>query len=537
MWKWETRSLWVRRWALWAAILIATVARTENAFADARSQALYARGLIFFHAGQWDGAYKLFDAATQADQQDAVALYYRGLAAAHLGYTSVALQSVEAATKLRPDLPGAALNLGILYYDVQQYDRAEQALLKAYQEPSTRFSAALFLGLTRYRKGNFQGAREALVEAEKDPALRPTAQYYQGLVLLREGQADAAKALFTQVQSERPNSEIARAAGQYLAAPGAAPATLATAGAAPPRRWALWGDARMGYNSNVVMGPKNKAIRKTRVAGGLDDGEMSINIGGSYELLDLDQLQFKVSYDFYQSVFFQITEFDLQSNRVKGDLSSKRLDAFSQPGLLQVGVEGWYDYYMLGFQSFAQEGLAVPYLRVFEGDIGVTQPFYRFRSRDYMDDPFNPFLDNYNNAFGIEQYFLLGAADRQLSIGYQWQDENPLSRNGNDFQYKANQIDLTLTAGVMDWFSVIGSYVFVLQDYQFKNSRTPSPDDPAVFDLRRHDVQNQFLLRLLRSITPEWTAGLTFLGTWNNSNIANFEYNQYIIAADMNFRF
>jgi len=532
-------STWGRRWVPRVALFV--VATFPAAvLADARSQALYARGLVPFHAGQWEEAYKLFDAATQADPQDALALYYRGLAAARLGYRNVALQSVEAAVKLRPDLPGAAMNLGILYYDAQQYDRAEQALMRAYQEPTTRFSAALFLGLTHYRKGNNQGAREYLAEAEKDPALRPTAQYYQGLILLREGQGEAARTLFTQVQMERPNSDVGRASAQFLAGQvtAAAPAGAPVEG----RPWSLWSDMRMGYNSNVVMASRNDAIRKSRVSGSIDDGVLAVEMGGAYKLVDTDTLEFKVSYDFYQSMFFQISEFDLQSHRVQGDLSSRRLDAFSTPGLFQLGVEGWYDFYLRDFGSFAHEGLAVPYFRIFEGDVGVTQPFYRFRVRDYVQSPFDPFLDNFNNAVGLQQYFSLGAPDRQISLGYQWENEDPLSSNGNVFQYNANQIDVTLNAGIMDWVDVVGSYVFRLENYEFLNTRpgtspAPCPNGLLGCGPRRHDAQNQFLLRLLRSIAPEWTAGLTFLGTWNNSNIVNFEYNQYIVTADVIFRF
>src|SRR5262245_24102258 len=103
MWKRVTRIVLARPWALGAAILIACAVHPSAASADARSQALYARGLVFFHSGQWDEAYKLFEAASQADPQDAVALYYRGLAAARLGYTNVALQSVESATKLNSE--------------------------------------------------------------------------------------------------------------------------------------------------------------------------------------------------------------------------------------------------------------------------------------------------------------------------------------------------------------------------------------------------------------------------------------------------
>jgi hypothetical protein len=44
--------------------------------------------------------------------------------------------------------------------------------------------------------------------------------------------------------------------------------------------------------------------------------------------------------------------------------------------------------------------------------VAATQLYYRFRGEDYLDDVLDPFLDGINNALGVRQCFLLGAADR-----------------------------------------------------------------------------------------------------------------------------
>src|SRR5512139_1120977 len=109
------RGLTGKRLVLWAALLAVATVRPDPTLANARSQALYAKGLIPFHAGRWDDAYRLFDEAVGADAEDALAVYYRGLTAARRGMTDPAVKDIQLALRLWPDLPGAALDLGVLY--------------------------------------------------------------------------------------------------------------------------------------------------------------------------------------------------------------------------------------------------------------------------------------------------------------------------------------------------------------------------------------------------------------------------------------
>ena len=65
----------------------------STAVANTRSQQLYARALIPFHAQRWEEARRILDEASAADPNDAVVAYYRGLTYARLGANDKAIRT------------------------------------------------------------------------------------------------------------------------------------------------------------------------------------------------------------------------------------------------------------------------------------------------------------------------------------------------------------------------------------------------------------------------------------------------------------
>lgn len=497
--------------AVWGAVIIAAGLPSTPAAANVRSQALYARGLIPFNSGQWDQAYPLFDQAVQADRTDAVALYYRGLTQARRGQTAAAIQDIEQALKLEPGLPHAALDLGILYFDTGQYATAKSWLERAHQQGSERFTAAFFLGLTLYRLGDDDGAQTFLNEAKADPDLRPSAEYYAGLSLLRQGKTDAAKAELAQVAHDQPQWEVGRAAQGYVGVEelGRRPGWPEGERRKP---WSLYGQLGFAYDSNVVIAPSNFPTDKS-------DGLAAIGLGGDYGLYNSDLGSLRVSYDFYQSVHFQLTQFDLQGH-------SLWLRAASKPGRVTYGLAVGYDFYLLDYQTFYNEGIGTPWVAVAEGSGAATQLYYSVRGRYFFRAPYNPGRDGLNNAVGVRQQLALWGTRTLLSGGYQFDSENTLSNGpaGHDFQNNGNQVDIDLSFPLWDVARGDLAYLFRLEDYQFPNSRTD-------FIFRRHDYANQFVVALERELMPNLSVGLDFIGIIHGSNIPQFDYNRYIVSA------
>ena len=538
----------VRRRAIGAALLL-FLAAASSASASPRSQLLYAKALVPFHAQRWEEARRLLDEAAAADPNDALVSYYRGLTSARLGFPAPAIKDIEHALVLRPDLQPALLDLGILYFETGQYQQAQDWLQRAYKQPANRFSAAFFLGLTKLRTGDPKGAQPLLAEAAKDPALRQSALYYQGIAALRAGDPKGAQALFEQVQAGPSNTETAQIARQYVASP----APVAAAAAESGKPWSVYADGGFGYDSNVTLTPDNVTIAPgqklvdcyTVVNGrcqkldttGEQDGFFAVKFGGKYRLFAFDLGEGSIGYDFYQSVHFQTPSFDLQNHELHLDLASTR------QGLFQFGVSGFYDYYLLDYAQFYQQGRGVPWVTVFEGNVAATQAYYQIIGQDFLGkenstnppgyslrDPFNPFRDAVNNAVGVRQFFLLGAADRFMSIGYQWDNNDPFSTDGTDFAYYDNLFDVRADFGILDWVHGTVGYLFDLQDYKHQNSRTD-------FSKRRHDGQNQIVIQFSRDFLTFLSADLSYFGIFNSSNIPDFQYDRNIVQASVRVHF
>ncbi|MCK6554487.1 tetratricopeptide repeat protein [Candidatus Binatia bacterium] len=512
-----------RRWSLAGVVVVlgcaVVVASAAPARANVESQALYARGLIPFNRAEWVAAYQLFNQAVEADPEDAVAIYYRGLAQARGGQAAAAIGDFERALSLDPNLPHAALDLGIAYYDTGQYAAAQPWLEKARQQPAERYTAALFQGLTLYRLGDLNNALAYLNEARGDPEVRTTASYYAGLTMLRLGNTSAARELFTEVANEQPQSEIGQAARAYLAGgTGAAPMAV--------KPWGVYGQVNLEYDSNVVIGPDTS--NPGFVAAGLTskgDGRAVVAVGGHYRLLETDYGALLGSYDFSQSLHFDLTQFNLTGNRLQ-------LHAQSSPGPLTYGISAAYDIYLLDFGSFYQEGIGLPWLSYAWVPEAPTQVYFRIRGRDFLGTPYNPGRDAANYGLGLRQWLALGDPQWLLTFGYLWEFEDTISDGpaGRDFQYKSNQLDIGVTLPRLFDTTVQLAYLFRLDDYQYPNSR-------VAFAFARHDNASQFVIGVVYDMTANVALTLDFIGIVHNSNILDFEYPRIVVGPGVRVSF
>jgi len=290
-----------------------------------------------------------------------------------------------------------------------------------------------------------------------------------------------------------------------------------TVGAGKP--WWVSGSVRFGYDSNVVIEPDGSgALLAAQGISHRDAGFTAITAGAGYTLLDTSFMSLLGEYDFYQSIFFDLDQFDLQGHRLQ-------LSAISKPGKITYGILGAYDFYLLDFQTFYQQGTATPWVAFEESDWAATRLHYSARAQDFFRGPYDPGRDSIDNAIGARQFFTLGNPDRLLSIGYQWDFLDTFNNGppGRDFQYMGNLFDIGVSTPLWSLATMQVGYLLYLEDYQYPNSR-------ADFIFRRHDAEQQVALTLLRDLTPHIAVTGDFIAVINHSNIDAFEYNRYIFA-------
>lgn len=500
-----------QRGTIVAALAVALLAAAAQA--NVKSHSLYARGLVPFNAGEWEVAYRFFDRALEADRTDALAWYYRGLTQARLGRTVEAVQDLEQASVLNPTLPHAALDLGIAYISAGRWEEARRSLERAYQQGHEKLTAAFFLGLTLYRLDDSSNALRYFNEAKVDAELAGAASYYAGLIQIQAEQVNAGRTDLEATTRALPESDIGRAAQEYL--------TTGSVSSPGPddeaKPWSVYGGLNFEYDSNVTIGPGDTDFNTPVDISGEADGRVVLRAGGRYSFLNSEQLSLLGTYDFSQSIHFDLTEYDLQGHRLGLNLGS-------QSGAFSYGMATGYNFFALNYQTFFQEGMGTPWATYAINDWTSTQAYYTIRGRDFFRAPFEPGRDAVNHAFGLRQYFTFGDPRSILSAGYQFDIEDTISNGpqGRTFAYQGQQFDVDFRLPVWDDGQIQLAYVFRYDDYDHLESGWTLK--------RRQDDEHQFVVAAAKPISDYVSLQLSYAGVINNSNVTEFEYDRHIVS-------
>ena len=500
------------------------------AAASEESQALSARGLIELNAGHNEQAMELFDRAVAADPNDPTARYQRGASRAKLGDYGGAVEDMRAALAVRPDFGEAQLELGIALTELRQYAEAEPYLLSAQQVPALDAQASFFLGIAQLRLNRLESAQANFIRARtRDPNLELSAQYYEAVIAYRQREYGTAEEGFSTIIALNPNSAIGREAAQFLD----------VIARTRPRKYSAFGAVALEYDSNVTLAPDNPVEGSIT---GESDGRFVINLGARVTPLTIGPASLSLTYEFYQSFQFTLTEFNLQDNRPAAQLYFDFDPVF-------IGVLGRYDYYLLESSSFLQEATGYPWVSVREDGIGRTEMSLRIQWRDYklhsIDDdcpagtttcnvPGFTQLDGFYNYASVRQVLDLGRPNAQLWFGYQLGFMTPDNLGIPQYEYGSNQLEIALRWPLP--YQVVGETGFRWehQDYA-PESATLSPTGVARVDEDYRAVVS--FQRPLSEISEHLFVNAAWYGTFNDSNNPLFQYNRQIGSIGTEVRF
>lgn len=497
----------------WVVRLVALVVLLSAAAASAsqKSRQLQALGLVEFHAGRYSKALELFDQAVAADPTDVYSRYYRAVTRSRLGDTPGAISDLRAVLAAKPTMDQAALDLGVTLVQSGAYQEAIPLLVQAQRRPALDGQASLFLAVAQLRLDQIPAARQSLARAAaRDADLRLSVRYYEGVADYREGDMASAEQQFAFVANASPNTDMGREAAAFLA--------TIHQGARPV--YHVFGALGLQYDSNVVLAPDNDVIKSAAGISGQADGRVTIDLGGTYSLWRAERAELLVGYEFYQSLHFQLTDFNLQDHGFNLDLNATA-------GWFQWGVLGRYDYYLLAAQNFLQQVVALPWVSVPEGNLGRTQLFYRMRRRDFLDQDYRV-RDAFNHSAGIQQFIYLRSPDDYLLLGYRFDREDPLNarpeENANQFAYDGNEVD----AGV-GWLLPADVTSYVGYSYRHEVYAPPS--------LGRRDSDHLVTVLVSRPLTEYLTVVAAYFGTFDDSNQSSYSYNRQVGSLALEVRF
>jgi Flp pilus assembly protein TadD len=494
-----------------ALALLASLAASTAVRASEQSELLYSRGLVDFHAARYKEALQLFDQAVQADPKDAYARYYRGVTEGRLGDFPAAAVDLRSVLSAKPDLDQGALELGVALVQTAAYKDALPWLEQAQRIKNLDAEASFFLGLAQLRLGQLDAARQNFARAAAgDPELDLSARYYQGVIEYQAQNWSKAAPHFERVVATSPTSQMGKEAAAFLA-------RIRQGVKAPERRYTLHAALGVEYDSNVQLAPQDESLKQQQGISKQEDGRGTILVGGAFSPWRTDHALFSVGYEFFQSLHFDLTEFNLQDHRPSAQL------AFDWDPI-RFGIMGRYDYYLQETDSFLQQGTGVPWVSIAEGDFGRTELFLRVRRRDFLERPFSGVLDSFNYAPGMRQYVHLGAPQRYVFAGYRFDREDPINQAGNPFAYDGNE------------FSAGGGSNLPLEitaqiEYAFRHERYAQQSNG------RRDDEHLLVFAADKQLGDHLSLTLAYLGDFNNSNQQLFNYERSIVSLSLGVRF
>ena len=339
--------------ALAAVILCGTLAGAP-ARASEQSELLYSRGLVEFHKGKFTEALALFDQAVQADPSDVYARYYKGVTEGRLGNYDAAVTDLRTVMDAKPDLSQGALELGVALVETGNFKEAIDWLAKAQQVPALDADASFYLGIAQMRAGDLDAARSNFERAiQRKPDLELAARYYLGIVEYRAGRYQESQQHFDWVIETSPDSAVAQEARDFQTKMQEGPVRSV-------RPWEVFGSFGLAYDSNLQLVPSDDGIDAALGVSDEADGRAEILAGALYSPYRSERVEFTLAYSFFQTLQFDLTQFNLQDHRPQAQLTVRA-------GPAQFNLLGRYDFYLRDTSSFLSQATALPWVSIEEG--------------------------------------------------------------------------------------------------------------------------------------------------------------------------
>ena len=334
-----------------------------------------------------------------------------------------------------------------------------------------------------------------------------------------------------------------------------APTATSDAQQAPQRRWEVHALTGLQYDSNVAIAPGGQRVPVDPAdpsagrTGRRNDGAITLGAGGSVDVVDSDRAQVSLEYDLYQSLHFQLDNYDLRSNRVLANGGWALLPE------LWLGTQVGFEHYAFGGPAYSREPFVTPFISYTQGNWGLTQLLYRHGNSTYLQQPFEGIRNGPTDVVTLSQTFYWGT--RYATVGYEFGSERPNDSQGSDnasclaraaaaqpgeprplcpgdyrFHYNQAYVGVGFTPGWRTTFDVM--YLFRHENYTQDNTLTIGQGSTG---FKRRDDINQVQVGVRRPIGRYFTVGLNYYGTFDDSNIDFYTYDRHIVAAEVRFAY
>jgi tetratricopeptide (TPR) repeat protein len=482
----------------------------------------YAKGILAYGQQDYQEALAQFQRAVALEPANPDAQFYLGLSHSRLGDYAEAIPALERALQLAPAKQYIHYHLGLAYVNTGQYVKAIAQLEQAARFDPDKAATPFYLGYAHYQRKQYRQALPFLERArELDASLAPSVQFYRGAALYAMERDAQAQEAFEATIAAEPTSTLARNAQRYLQA--------IDARARDRQLVQLEGTVKLEYDDNVTIGDDDIISRE-------DDGRTVLTFSGRLIPIRTWPWRLGVEYTFYQSLHFELDEFNLQQH-------TGRLFAELKLGRVTLGAAADYTYTLLDNERYFEAVTAGPSATIRQTEDLFAVVSVRYRTSNY----FNQFIpsgqeavrdhDGWSVQAGFDQYLAFNKRRSLVRLSYYFE----ASRNdGSDWEYDSHRIGLGLHTPL--WWGIMlhldGAYT--RRDYRHVNSfdaGAPGFLEPGVDRRERLDDRLTAAVTLSRAFGRHLLLSVGYTHTTNLSNIDFFEYHRNIVSLAVTGRY
>ncbi len=462
-----------------------------------------ARGNEALEAGRYAEAEAALEEATRVEPRSAEAHHLLGMARLAQGDADGAVRSLDTAVALEPGRDGLWLSLGMARQQAGDYRGAETALERARAEQPRDGSANYFLGLSRQKLGlHAQAIDDFRASAVLDSDYEQLALLQIAVSQHELGDIEAASSTLEQAIAADPKSETASDARSLLNA--------FESGHETGRRWSVYGVAGIEFDDNVSVPELDANSDESDVAGFFE-------AGGRVRILDGSGYELETSYDFYQSLYAEITEANLQSHA----LTLAGSKAF---GPVDTNLDYGFAFSWLGGDGFLNVHRVSPSLGWLPTSRWYMTAGYDFRDKDFRIDGDRDAMQH----VAVLRNLVMFGEKRTLDLLYQFEYEDARAA---EFDYLGQTAGFRLATEVAPFGFALDlelGYRYAYRDYQ---SDTPSIGE------QREDQRHFADVAIERRIYELFTARLSYQHLTSISNLDSADYSSNIVNLGVGFEY
>lgn len=454
------------------------------------------------------------------DQPDAY--FYLGLSFTRIGEFQQAIAALEKVRQLDPSKQYVYYHLGLAYVQAAQYATALTHLERAVTFDPQKAAAYFYLGYCHYQLQQYESALVAFDSALKlEPDLALSVHYYRGRALYALEQDRQARTAFQATIDTDAQSTLGQNAQRYLEA--------IDRRARDHQLLQVQATIGFQYDDNVTIADDDIISRES-------DGRTTIAFGGRLYFVRTPQWRLGVAYDLFQSLHFNLDEFNVQQH-------TGGLVARFKRDRVTLYTTANYTYTTLDNDHFSNAFAIQPSATIRATNTLFTVLSVRYQNDDYVNQFIPPGQEDVRDRDGwrvqpsVAQYLRFNRQRSYLRLRYQFE----ASRNdGSDWEYDSHQVGLALHSPLLWGITMDIEGTYRRRDYLHINSfdaGLPATLEPGVDRRKRDDDRFTASLLLTREFGRYVQVAVGYFHTSNLSNIGFFEYDRNIWTVSLSGRY